>query len=66
MFPARSELNCISRCGRNNSHLSKNHSGLPHAGSGVWSILLGRYIIKFSVVAMPWSGEHRGFVVAAF
>jgi hypothetical protein len=24
------------------------------------------YIIKFSVVAMPWSGEHRGFVVAAF
>jgi hypothetical protein len=24
------------------------------------------YIIKFSVVAMPWSDEHRGFVVAAF
>jgi hypothetical protein len=24
------------------------------------------YIIKFSVVAMPWSGEHRGFVVVAF
>jgi hypothetical protein len=24
------------------------------------------YIIKFSVVAMPWSGEHRGFAVAAF
>jgi hypothetical protein len=22
--------------------------------------------MKFSIVAMPWSGEHRGFVVAAF
>jgi hypothetical protein len=22
--------------------------------------------MKFSVVAMPWSGKHRGFVVAAF
>jgi hypothetical protein len=29
-------------CGRNNSHISKNHCGVPKAVSGVWSIPLGR------------------------
>jgi hypothetical protein len=29
-------------CGRKNSHISKNHCGVPKAGSGVWSIPLGR------------------------
>jgi hypothetical protein len=47
-------------CGRNNSHISKNHCGVPKAVSGVWSVPLGRVHKK------PWSGEHRGFVVAAF
>jgi hypothetical protein len=25
-------------CGRNNSHISKNHCGVPKAGSGVWFV----------------------------
>jgi hypothetical protein len=29
-------------CGRNNSHIAKNHFGVPKAGSGVWSVPLGR------------------------
>jgi hypothetical protein len=29
-------------CGRNNSHISKNHCGVPKAGSGVWFVPLGR------------------------
>jgi hypothetical protein len=29
-------------CGRNNSHISKNHCGVPKPDSGVWSIPLGR------------------------
>jgi hypothetical protein len=29
-------------CGRNNSHISKNHCGVTKADSGVWSVLLGR------------------------
>jgi hypothetical protein len=28
--------------GRNNSHISKNHCGIPKAGSRVWSIPLGK------------------------
>jgi hypothetical protein len=32
----------IYRCGRNNSHVSKNHCGDPKAGSGKWSVPLGR------------------------
>jgi hypothetical protein len=33
---------CLYRCGRNNSYISKNHCEVPKAGSGVWSIPLGR------------------------
>jgi hypothetical protein len=29
-------------CGRNNSHISINHCGVPKAVSGVWSVPLGR------------------------
>jgi hypothetical protein len=29
-------------CCRNNSHISKNHCGVPKGGSGVWSVPLGR------------------------
>jgi hypothetical protein len=29
-------------CGRNNSHISTNHCGVPKADSGVWSVPLGR------------------------
>jgi hypothetical protein len=52
-------------CGRNNSHISKNHCGVPKAGSRVWSIPLGKVHNKVFSCPMQWSGEHRSFVVAA-
>jgi hypothetical protein len=40
--PKSNQSHNYTECGRNNSHNSKNHCGVPKADSGVWSIPLGR------------------------
>jgi hypothetical protein len=41
-FHTRRIISTTTGCGRYNSHISKNHCGVLKAGSGVWSVPLGR------------------------
>jgi hypothetical protein len=63
---------CISytKCGRNNSHISKNHCGVSKAGSGVWSIPLGRVhkVFGCSHAVVGWASRlcSGGFFLKKF